>query len=230
MTGFLVFALVAYGTVLTVVGAALCRPAADTVLEVNTQQQEPVVTFPTSVSNTPLIVLGPVCYEGPFSEAEGSEPIANGLALLLENTSDRELLYAQVTLENKEKAYCFAATHIPPEGKILVVEAGGAQWSDESYTACTGTVKYAASQSLSESVVQIQDGDMGGVNLTNVSNMPISKLRLYYKNYLPDQNIYLGGGTFTTIVENLLPGQARYVPLKFYASGASCILKAELVA
>ena len=229
MKGLLVFALVAYGTLLTVAAVALYQPTKGTVLAVSAQPQEPALTFPVSIAGTPLIALGTVCYEGPFSEAESLEPVANGLALMLENTSDREILYAQVLLQNTLRTYCFGATHIPPGAKILVVEAKGAAWQAESYTQCTGTAECASAQPMQGSIFAVGEGDMGGVNVTNNTAAPIGKLRLYYKNYLPESNIYLGGGTFTATIEDLMPGQTRYVPLKYYASGYSRVLKVEPV-
>jgi len=227
ITGLLLAGLMVYTTVLTVVGNAVRQPVEDAIFGLNTLPQQETVLFPFAIEDTPLVVECPVCYDGPFTEAEGDAPIANGFALLLRNTSDMEILLAQVKLQKEQQQYCFEGSHIPPQASILLVENSGASWAGETFDLCTGTVEYAEHESLPETVVQIVDADMGAVAITNLTQEPLADLRLYYKNYLPDANIYVGGSTFTKTVETLSPGQTLYLPLDYYASGYSRIMKVE---
>jgi len=224
MWGLLVLGLAVYGTLQTVAGAALRQPVTDSVLTLETQ---PPLSFPYEIPGTPLVAVNPVSYEGPFSSAEGAEPVSDGLALLLKNTADRELLHTLVVLEKADRQYYFAATHIPPEASILVVEARHAPWQDGPFDSCTGSIQYAPGESIPETVLKIEDADLGAVALTNLGPEPLAALRLYYKNYLPEQDMYLGGGTFTKVVDGIAPGETVTVPLNYYASGYSRILKAE---
>lgn len=209
-----------YGAMLTLVGTALRQPVEDTVFSVTPEH----VIFPFAITGTPLIAEHMVCYDGPFTEEEG-EPVSNRLALLLRNTSDREITQAQVILEKQEEQYRFEATCIPPQASILLVETGSAPWTAEDFDRCSADIQYSEEIVLTETQVQILDADMGAVAITNLTSEPLQQLQLYYKAYLSDAQIYVGGITFTKTVENLEPGQTLYLPLDHYASGYSRIVK-----
>lgn len=229
--GILLVCLGLFAGSLTVAGAALRYPVANTVLTVTKAEEVSKPTeemaFPVSIPETPLTAERLVVYEGPQMEQGSDEPVANVLALLLHNTGDREILKTEVFLQSKGITHCFVGSHIPAQSRILLLERNNATWPGPDYTDCSGTVQYSAEDNLSEGQIEITEIGMGEIAVTNLTNETILGVSVFHKNFLTGMDIYIGGTTYQTAVGDLGAGETVTVSPEHYASGYSKVVRVE---
>lgn len=215
---------------LTVVGAALRQPVTGTVLTVTKgAQTQPVeqIHFPYAIEGMPLTVEQTVVYEGPMLEQESDEPVADVLALLVQNTGSQEITSAQIELQGENATYRFSGTHIPAGGRALLVEEGNAKWSFDSYTHCSAAVQLSEDPGFSEEEIRVEEIGMRQILLTNLTDNKLTELCIYHKNFLEGMDICIGGITYSTELDALEPGEQRKVILDHYAAGYSKIVRIE---
>ena len=193
-----------------------------------TEQENPVtsVNFPIFVNDTDLQAVSLALYEGDMLEANSDNFLVDAAALELYNCGSREIAVAEVTLKFDTVQMVFFATNIPAGARVLVIERIGQLWTQESCTECGGWVQYSDDFPLSEESLRIEDVDLGTVAVTNLTEEPFCDLWLYYKNYLSDAQMYLGGITYIYQIQSLAPGQTLLITPERYASGYSKFIKA----
>ncbi len=186
------------------------------------------VSLPCRVEGTGLIARQLVMYEGPYLENGGDDPVSDITALVLYNDSEWEITQAEVVLTAQEEL-AFLASNIMPGTQVLVLEKNGSAWKDWQVSRCTGWISQVSGEFLPDAALTVKEVDMGALQVTNTSGKELRDIWLYYKNYLPEADLYIGGITYITMVEHLAPGQSMVVCPGHYAAGYSRILKAECV-
>ena len=216
---------------MTIVSLALRYSAQDTVFmfaeseETVLPQEE--IQFPYPIPGTTMTVESVVIYDGPLTDENNDAPIANGLALHLHNTGEQALLAAGITLKIGNVTYHFSGSHIPAGAGILLPEVDNALWSDRPCTACTGWAIYAENIGLTETDVEILEIDMDTLSVTNRTINLLCDVQLYYKNFLPEANIFLGSQTHTVWVGNIQPGETVLVSPERYAGAYSKVVRID---
>ncbi len=185
------------------------------------------VSLPCAVEGTGLIARQLVMYEGPYLENGGDDPVTDITALILYNDSQQEIAQAEVILTGEEEL-TFFATNIMPGAQVLVLEKDADPWKERQIAECTGWVSTGGA-ALPEEALDIEELDMGTLLVTNTTSELMEDIWLFYKNYLPEAELYIGGITYITTVEALDPGQSIEVCPDRYAKGYSRVLKAECV-
>lgn len=207
-------------------GAVLQRLDQEPVFVLSEERLE--MKLPCRVEGTSLIARQLVMYEGPFLEKGGDEPVSDITALVLYNDGDLEIVQAEVKLTGEEEL-TFFASNIMPGAQVLVLEKNASAWKDREITACSGWVSEASSRPLPEGTLEILEVDMGTLSVTNTSRGKLSDIWLFYKNYLPEGDLYVGGITYIETIEALEPGQTLQINPAHYASGYSRIIKSETI-
>lgn len=205
------------------VGAVLQRPEDCTVFTLS----EPI-TLPCRVEGTGLIAQQLVMYEGPYLENGGDVPVSDITALLLYNDGKQEIDQTEVILTAQQEL-TFLASNIMPGARVLVLEKNATPWQQWQVLGCSGWVNAVAGSQMPEAALEITEVDMGTLSVTNTTDEGLGELWLYYKNYLPEEELYIGGITFIKTIEYLNPGQVLLVNPEHYAVGYSRIVKIEKV-
>ena len=219
--------LCAFAGVLSGVGAILQQTGSNEILTIAGKTDTPEkVELPCRVGQTDLIASQLVMYEGPFLEIGGDVPVSDITALILYNSGDREIAQAEVVLTGEEEL-TFFASHIMPGAKVLVLEKNAAAWQEWSISACDGWVSEETGQSILESALEIREVDMGILSVTNISREKLPEVWLFYKNYLEEGDLYIGGITYIETVGSLDSGETVRINPNHYAAGYSRIIKAE---
>jgi len=207
-------------------GAMLQRVDEDPIFTLTDRPQN--VSLPCRVEGTDLIACQLVLYEGPYLEDGGDIPVSEVTALVLRNVGEQEIAQAEVKLTAGEELVFFAS-NIMPGTQLLVLEQNGSPWQDWKVTACTGWISEGEGTPLGEEVLQIQEVDMGTLAVTNPTQQTLKDIWLYYKNYIPEGELYIGGITYIETIDALGPGQTVRISPSRYAQGYSKIIKVEVV-
>jgi len=219
--------LCAFAGVLTGVGAILLQTETGEILTLVRAADTPEsVELPCRVAGTDLIANQLVMYEGPFLETGNDVPVSDITALILYNSGDKEILQAEVVLTGEEEL-TFFASNIMPGAKVLVLEKNARAWQAWNISSCTGWVSEEAGQPIPEDALQIREVDMGTLEVTNISREKLSDIWLFYKNYLEEGDLYIGGITYIETVGTLESGQTVQINPNHYAAAYSKVIKAE---
>lgn len=143
-------------------------------------------------------------YTGMYME-DGSDEILSGiLMMIVKNDGDRDIQYAQITMDIGETQAVFTATTIPVGESMVLLEQTRMTWDEtvdyESILPKVETIAYFQEQPSTHAdkfKIQIIDG---ALNVTNISGQDIAgKITVYYKNAAED--LLYGGITYSVSIE-----------------------------
>lgn len=166
------------------------------------------ILVPTTEAKAPghlLEIVQQGALSGAFLEDGSDVPVENVACALIRNTGTQYLDYGEVTAVAGETVYTFVVTGLPGGACAWVMEKDRKTIADGA-----GFVFEAEQVSrLREVLTTDERVDIrlldGKVSVTNVSDAPLSSVRIYYKQVHSDGS-FLGGITYTCVAENLAAG------------------------
>ncbi len=183
--------------------------------------------FPIKLQGTTLYAESLAAYDGDMIEYTSDRYLVNAAALEVYNYGLRDISLAEVHMRFGEEEMYFFGTNIPAGGRVLLVEQQGKSWTVQECTDYRATVEYADTKYLTEKDIRMEDYDMGTVAVTNITPRQLKDICLYYKTYMADGDIYIGGITYTIQIAYIDPGETIYISPRKYASGYSKFVRAE---
>lgn len=163
---------------------------------------------PTALSNG-LAIVRSGSYTGLFVEDGSNEPCQEILALVVTNTSDRFLEWAEIAVPVGDRYAYFRLSSLPAGQSLLVMEKTAAAYvSDAAYgeAVLLSTAEGNKEFSLHTDRFSITAADHV-VNLTNLTPENISgNIAIYYKNVAG--GIYIGGITYKKTLPSGVAGGA----------------------
>ena len=191
-----------------------------------TKPTEPddTLRFPCEIPETGLVIKRIEAYDGLFFEDGSDREVTNITAMVLTNTAQTPMEYVSITLERGGTKLCFSAATVDAGATVIVLEADGQPFAAGDYTACA--VEYATVNKLelSEALVRVTETDDGSLLVENLTDRDIPCVRIFYKFYMHDTQVYVGGITYNARVEDLKAGSAQTVTPSHYLSGYSRIV------
>ena len=183
------------------------------------------VRFPYRIPGTDIVVLtmvvtdSDVCVDNPHAN------MFNLASILIKNEGQQWVSQCEISLCTQDNTWCFEATMLPPDSETLVLETNRQSYPQMPILTCKGTAEIfepAPTEVLFENV------DMQSFIVWNTGNAEIKELKIYYKTYYKEWNLYGEGVAFTHTVCNLEPGEKSLVFPRRYAGEYSKILFAEV--
>lgn len=189
----------------------------------NTQIQDEI-SYEMSVAEG-LKISDAANYAGIYMEDGSDEVVSNVMMIIVENTSESDLQYTEITLSSADaKAYNFTVSNLPAGSKAVLLEKDRQSFPKgvELTAACDHVVFFDTPMSLCEDRIQISGMD-GALNVKNISDQAIAgDIVVYYKYSSSD--LYYGGITFRVRVEGGLgAGEIRQVMTGHYSPDGSTI-------
>ena len=186
---------------------------------------ETEISFPCKIEGTDLVAESLFTYDGPFHEDGSGREVLNVAALKVYNADTEMTLYALIEVRVGGTVYTFEATRIPPNTSVLIPEKKGQRYISADITGCSGwSIEKAYTM---DPDVLITEAGEGTLAVTNNSGEDLKALNVYHKTYLKDEDLYVGGMAFRTLVLDLKAGQTVFITPEYYASGSSRILYYE---
>ena len=138
-------------------------------------------------------------YTGMYME-DGTDEILSGIMMLVvENTGEDDIQYAEITMDLGEQEAQFSLTTLPVGESMVLLEKNRMAWDDSrDYKAVAPMIQNVAyfQEPISTMEDKLKIGIMdGAINVTNISGEDIpGTIAVYYKNAAAD--IYYGGITY----------------------------------
>lgn len=151
-----------------------------------------------------LFVTDTGSYTGMYME-DGTDEIVSGvLMLVVKNTGEQDIQYAQITMPIGDETATFILTTLPAGESVVLLETNRMQWQqDVDYAAILPKVENIAyfQGPVSTKVDKLKIGIVdGAINVTNISGEDIEgNIVVYYKNAA--QDLYYGGITYRITIE-----------------------------
>lgn len=177
---------------------------------------------PILVEGTDLTVEQIAIYDGTFFEDGSGRDVLNTMAILVKNRSDHMILFSHIDLELDCGNYTFEATMLPPYSSVLIPEKTAQHYVSGKIIKCTGRTTKAPE--MQARPITLSNIDKTSVRLDNLSAFEISDIKIYYKNYLESEDMYVGGIAHICDVSSIPSGGYAEVLLSCYCSGYSKII------
>ena len=183
------------------------------------------IVLPVRIAGTPLTVERIASYDGPFYEDGSGREVQNVSAIQIKNTGSKMISQAKVSVMTSSGYHEYELYMVPPFSSVLVPECTGKSYAGtEVYTVEGSVLGYTG---LPNHAIEIRESANSNLQVRNLSASCIMQVNIYYKTYLLDADIYIGGVPFVAEINCLSPYDAVTVLPLCYAAGYSKILYVE---
>lgn len=163
-------------------------------------------------------------YTGLFMEDGSDEPVSDVMRLVVKNTADQDLQYAEIGLVYGEEVREFSVTNLGSGASCVLLEKNRQSLvnDDVSDVYVEHVVFFSESMDLMEGQFEITGQD-GFLNVKNISGHDVSGDVVVYYKYAVD-GVYYGGITFRVRVSGgLKDGEIRQVPAVHFDKESSVL-------
>ena len=163
-------------------------------------------------------------YEGPFLEDYSDREVVNIASLVVKNTGNLEITKCYIEVYLESECLTFYSEHIPPGSSVLLLESSEKKYTSDSIIFCSGWQMIDQVGTDVSAMLHVEDRAMGTIIVTNISDMELYNIHIYYKSWLSPPDIYVGGVSYCSEISSLLPGETTYIYPNHYAYGFSKIV------
>lgn len=189
-----------------------------------TEPYDPTVKLPYAVPNTGIVILSVNSYDGVFLEDGFSTPATGICALLILNRGESDAELIAVSMNCDGEPLTFIASDVPAGAYVFVQERSGAKYVKGEYTDCEVEVADDVTLGLAADEIRFEENEDGSLTVTNLTDKSYSEVRLFYKFYMPDEDVYVGGITYTVRIQSLAAHDSINVKPSHYFPGSSKVV------
>lgn len=188
------------------------------------KEQSSGLTFPYDINNSGLIINKMASFDGSYFE-DGTNSTINGVSTIsLKNNSNKDIEYALINIQQGSMLYQYKITDLPVKASIVVQEMNKKQFSQDSLTNITADIAYIDSFDTLEKEIGITENKDNSITIKNKTKKDIASLRIFYKYYMSDEKIYVGGITFNSQITHLKAGEEQTIRPSHFVKGSSKIM------
>lgn len=180
--------------------------------------------LPCPVEGTSLIAEQIDVYDGHYMEDGLDRQVSGVASMLLRNAGDAAIIWAEVILQGQEGDLLFQISHVPAGGVVFVLEKNAKPWVEDTYYACRGQAVLSGESGFDREGLEIVPLDIGTLQVKNLTDKPMEKIRIYYKTYAEEPGIYIGGITYYLDISALQTGEVCLLEPDHYAEGYTRIV------
>lgn len=174
------------------------------------------------IIGTPLTVEQISAYDGPFYEDRTGREVFDTMAVLVKNRGDQMIYHAWFVLETDIGRYHFEATMIPPFSSVLIPEKNAQKFKMAEIVSCHGWG--VNGQAMDALPIEINHINKMTLNIENLSASSVTDLKIFYRTYLFDQDIYVGGNAYCANIEKIPAFDHTTVVLPNYCATYSMVV------
>ena len=180
------------------------------------------IQFPYVMEN--LTVQKVQSFDGTYLEDGSNKEVTGIAAILVTNTGEKCVEYAEISLAGDGIEWKFDLSALEAGESCVVLEANGAQYTQGIYTSCSSETALLDEMDMSKNLVEVTETKSGALNVKNVSKEDIPCVRVFYKYYSEDEDVYIGGIAYTAKVTDLKAGFTKMVTPSNYVAGQSKVI------
>lgn len=181
-------------------------------------------SFPYAIPGTDLVIEQINSYDGIFFEDGTDREVSNVSAIVLANKGEKALEYVNITLMCGDTQLRFVGSTLDAGNRMIILEAEAKTYENGVYSNCTVEFSSVDNLLVSDKRVYVEDNGKGGLLVTNLTKEDIPCVRIFYKYYMDDVEVYVGGITYTAKLVDLKAGKSVVVTPSHYYDGFSKVL------
>ena len=180
--------------------------------------------FPCKVPDYDLIIEKLAPYSGMFVEDGSNAEIENIAMLMICNQGEYPVEYTQICVQYGEESLSFDVSALPVGEKMVVQEKMGKKLPEGKPDSISALVVRRAEMEMSEGKVQVIDNGDNTLTIRNLTDKMIPTIRVFYKYFMEDADIFVGGIAFTVRITRLGPGAGVTIQPSHYTSRTSRVV------
>ena len=190
----------------------------------DTGPESGVVTFPYTIPNTGLTIQNIASYDGIFLE-DGSDSSVSGIySIALKNTGSMDVEFARITLSCNGMPITFELSDLPSGATVVAQEINQTAYQDGTYRDCNADIAEIDGLEQSAGQISVKENGDGSLLVSNLTDSPIPCVRIFYKFYMSDEDVYVGGITYTAKLTDLEAGGSQTIIPSHYSHGYSKVV------
>lgn len=182
------------------------------------------ISFPCQIPGYDMTIEKIAPYNGMFVEDGSNANSQNVAMLLVKNNGDFPVEYAQIRVVWGQEELLFDISALPAGEQLVVQEKTGKTISESKATSASALVVQRANMEMSENKVQVTDNGDNTLTVKNLTNETLSTVRIFYKYYMEDENLFVGGIAFTVRISRLGAGASVTIQPTHYTSQTSRVV------
>lgn len=190
------------------------------------QTGEDVVSLPCRIPGYGLTIEKIAPYSGMFVEDGTNVNVENVAMLMLSNDGDFPVEYAQIRVMQGGEELLFDISALPVGEKLVVQEKTGKSAAEKSVTSATALVVQRAAMEMSEKQIRVTDNGDNTLTIENLTDEIIPTVRVFYKHFMQQEDLFVGGIAFTVRVTRLAADGSVTIQPAHYTSQNSRVVMA----
>lgn len=182
------------------------------------------ISFPCQIPGYDMTVEKLAPYSGMFVEDGSNGNVENVAMLLVKNDGDFPVEYTQIRVECGQEELLFDISALPAGEKLVVQEKTGKAVPEAKASAASALVVQRADMEMSEGKVQVTDNGDNTLTVKNLTKETIPTVRVFYKYYMDEEELFVGGIAFTLRISGLGAGASMTVQPSHYTSTSSRVV------
>lgn len=176
------------------------------------------ISFPCQVPGYGLTIHHLAPYSGMFVEDGTNANVKNVAMLLVSNDGDYPIEYASITVAYGGETLTFDISALPVGEKMVVQEKTGKAVPTGKAQKAEALVVRRANMEMSRDKVQVIDNGDNTLTIQNMTQKMIPTVRVFYKYYMKDEDVFVGGIAFTVRITRLEANAAVTIQPSHFAS------------
>lgn len=185
---------------------------------------EQTISFPCQIPGYDLVIEKLAPYTGIYVEDGTNQQIANVAMLMVSNKGTTALEYAEINVTYGDNVLTFRISALPAGEKVVVQEAERQVVPKKEPTGCSALVIQNTGMEAVSNKISVTDDGSGGLIIQNLTGDPIPTVRVFYKYYMAEEDVFIGGIAFTVKVSRLPANGSTTVRPSHFSSGSSRIV------
>ena len=187
----------------------------------------PEIAFPYAIPESDLIIEKVVSYDGYYIE-DASDAEISGIAAVVVTNTGGDISFAGIGISQGSRSLGFSASQVPAGATIIIQEQTKAPYTFDPYYSATATITRVEHFEMSEDLVTLEDNGDHTLSVTNISGKNLSEVTILFKNYLPEEKVYVGGLTYTIKLKDVEPNTITSVSASHYDSIYSVVVEVKV--
>ena len=183
--------------------------------------------FPCEVPGHNLRIEKLAPYTGIFVEDGTNQQVTDVAMLLVQNTGDDVVEYAEITIDYADKTLSFQITALPAGERMVVQEKSGNVVPNGVAGRASALVVHRTKMNIAPEISISDNGD-NSLTVKNLTNQTIPTVRVFYKYYMEKENMFVGGIAFTVRITSLGAESSMVIYPSHYNSETSRVVMATI--
>ena len=186
--------------------------------------EETSVSFPCKIPGYDLTVEKIAPYAGMFVEDGSNVNTENVAMLMVKNNGKFPVEYTKIRVMWGKEELLFDISALPAGERLVVQEKNGKALAEGKAASVSALVVQRADMEMSEDKVKVTDNGDNTLTIQNLTNETIPTVRVFYKYYMEEEKLFVGGIAFSIRISRLGAGASVTIQPSHYTSQTSRVV------